>query len=360
MIDKINSFIHDLKKSYHKILSIDEAATKQAIILPLLQLLGWNPFDIDEVTPEYSVENKKVDYSLRINNTNEFFIEVKKPSEKLEVHQEQLLDYSFRQGVELATLTNGITWWFYLPTKKGNWQDRKFYAINIIQQDSEDITNKFIDLLSKENVQNHNALKNADAIYKGKRKKKLVKETLPEAWNKIITEPDSLLVDLLIETTEKLCGFKPESEEIQQFIKYNQEQLVVLTIDDLPVIPTRRKTISDKKSISPLSNVSMDNNISQDDLIPHIVEILGNHSGRASKRTVEEEIYQLFKDKFQSDWYQGTVSHGVLRWKHNIAFAKERAKLLHGYIKSARESGRGVWELTREGQDYYNELRKKT
>ena len=49
----------------------------------------------------------------------------------------QLLDYSFRQGVELAILTNGKTWWFYLPTKKGDWKARKFYTIDIIQQESQ-------------------------------------------------------------------------------------------------------------------------------------------------------------------------------------------------------------------------------
>ena len=93
--------------------------------------------------------------------------------------------------------------------------------------------------------------------------------------------------------------------------------------------------------------------ITQDDLIPHIIKILHKHDGRASKKQVDEEIYQMFQDKFQDEWYQGIVSHGIPRWKHNIAFAKERAKLLHGYIKSAKESGRGIWELTQEGEKYY-------
>ena len=93
--------------------------------------------------------------------------------------------------------------------------------------------------------------------------------------------------------------------------------------------------------------------ITQDDLIPYIIKILHRHGGRASKKQVDEEIYQMFQDEFQDEWYQGMVSHGIPRWKHNIAFAKERAKLLHGYIKSAEESGYGIWELTQEGEKYY-------
>jgi len=119
----------------------------------------------EEVTPEFSVESRRVDYSLRLNHTNEVFLEVKKTGEDLDKYQEQLLDYSFRQGVELAILTNGTTWWFYLPTKKGDWKARKFYTIDVIQQESHDVAQKFIDLLSKANVQTGKALQHAESIY---------------------------------------------------------------------------------------------------------------------------------------------------------------------------------------------------
>jgi len=56
----------------------------------------------------------------------------------------------------------------------------------------------------------------------------------------------------------------------------------------------------------------------------------------------------LFQHEFEKPYYNETVSHGVPRWKHHIAWAKERAKQRQGFIKSARESGRGIWELTDE------------
>jgi len=356
MSGRVADFVSRLKLN-PRLTNLDEASTKQAIILPLLQLLGWNPFDIDEVSPEYIVENKRVDYSLRLNNTNEVFIEVKKTSEGLENHQEQLLHYSFRQGVDLAILANGITWWFYLPTQKGNWQDRKFYTIDIFQQSPEDIESKFITLLSKEGVKSGNALKHAKSIYSGKQKTKAIEETLPEAWNKIITEPDSLLVELLAETTEKLCGFKPETNEVMKFLSSNAEELVLLT--EYESVET---SISTKEPPRREEFVSVRNGggkISQDDLIPYIIKVLHKHGGQATKSQVEEEIYQMLKHIFSDNWYQGKVSHGVPRWKHFIAYAKERAKLLHKYVKSARESGRGVWELTEAGEKYYHTIKDK-
>ena len=65
-----------------------EAATKQAVILPVISCLKWDTYNIEEVFPEFSVGSKKVDYALRNNGYNKVFIEVKKIGEDLEKHQE--------------------------------------------------------------------------------------------------------------------------------------------------------------------------------------------------------------------------------------------------------------------------------
>ena len=335
MIEELIDFIESLKRN-PTVQSFDEASTKQAIILPILHLLGWNTHNIDEVTPEFSVENKRVDYSLRLNKTNEFFIEVKKTGVDLENYEEQLLDYSFRQGVELATLTNGITGWFYLPTKKGDWRARKFYTIDIIQQESNDVASKFIDLLSKGTVQSGKAIQHAESIYKGRLKRKTIEDTLPEVWNKIITETDSLLIDLIAERTEKVCGFKTEAKDVEKFlVKHEAKFLVSPELFDGKVEGKKQHRPKRPKGAK----------LSQDDLIPYIVEVLRKHGGRARKDEVDRELYERFQATFQQAWYQELVAQGIPRWQHNIAWAKERAKR-KGLIKSAEESGRGYWELT--------------
>ncbi|MCD6238198.1 MAG: restriction endonuclease subunit R [Thermotogae bacterium] len=217
MNEKLMRLINDFKKD-RRLLSFDEAATKQAVILRILKALGWDPFNIDEIYPEYSVGGKRVDYALRHNGRNKAFIEVKKVNEDLEKHQGQLLNYSFQGGVKLAVLTNGISWWFYLPLHEGSWEQRKFYTIEIYDQDSRNIANKFEDFLSKENLISGKAIGNAENLYKGKQKQYLIKETLPKAWKKIITEPDDLLIELLADTTEKLCGYKPNNEIVEEFL----------------------------------------------------------------------------------------------------------------------------------------------
>src|SRR3989338_6239756 len=99
-----------------KTLHLDvEEATRQGIILPILARLGWDRDNVREVIPEFSVGTGKVDYCLKAGQKKAVFIEVKRVSETLENHQEQLLEYAFRDGIEIAALTNGLVWWLYLP-----------------------------------------------------------------------------------------------------------------------------------------------------------------------------------------------------------------------------------------------------
>ena len=226
MSEKLLQLINQLK-SDKRLVSFDEASTKQAVILRILSLIGWDTFNIDEVVPEYSIAGKKVDFSLRHSNANKTFIEVKKIGEDLEKHQEQLLNYSFQEGVKLSILTNGITWWFYLPLHEGSWEQRKFYTIEIYDQNAEEIVGRFIDYLAKENVISGKAITNAEAIYESRQKKYLIKETLPKAWNKLISEPDELLIDLIAESTEKLCGYKPDHSTVEDFISANLSEIEI-------------------------------------------------------------------------------------------------------------------------------------
>lgn len=248
MREKLIAFIEQLKTNT-KVLSYNEAETKLAIIQPLIGYLGWDRDNPDEVKPEYSVENRRVDFSLRLNNSNAVFIEVKQTGEDLEKeeHQEQLLDYSFRQGVKLAVLTNGITWCLYLPMKDVDWKKRKFYTIDIKERESAEVASKFVDLLSRDNVESGRAVQHAESIYKGKITEEAIEETLPKAWNKIIGEQDDFLIELIAETTEKICGFKPDIDIVKRFLA-NYKDSFSIAIEDISIRETKPPLVYTKKA----------------------------------------------------------------------------------------------------------------
>ena len=168
------------------------------------------------------MENGRVDYCLKVGEKKGVFIEVKRPSENLEDHQEQLLEYAFRDGVEIAILTSGRVWWFYLPLAKGSWEQRKFFTIDILQQQAETATSHFRKFLAKESVASGSALREAQSIHEGRERERAVRQTIPKAWADLCTEPDEMLLELLADKVERLCGHKPDPQVLAEFLLQRQ------------------------------------------------------------------------------------------------------------------------------------------
>ena len=198
--------------------SLDESATKQSVVLRLLSLCGWDPFDLSQVAPEYTVGNRRVDFALRPGSADAVFIEVKRSGENLENHQQQLLEYCFQEGVKLAALTNGRTWWLYLPLQPGSWEQRRFLTIDLESQEPEIVELRFMEYLSKGMVTSGQAVSDAEDLVQSQLRAKIAGKAIVEAWNQIVETPDEILVDLISETTERSCGFMPERELVEQFL----------------------------------------------------------------------------------------------------------------------------------------------
>ena len=217
MSDGLIDFIQQIKAD-KRFASFDEAAIKQGVVLKILSFLGWDPFNMDEINPGYDVRGGRVDFSLRNNGTNKVFILVKKGVKSFKKFQGQLTDYAVQEDVKLSVLTDGIAWWFSLPLQDGSQDEKRFHTINVDEQQLEDIIQNFIDLLSKENVISDRAIKTAEDIYHRRLSRILIIDTLPKAWNKIISEPERWLYDILAEVTKNLCGHKPDAETVEKFI----------------------------------------------------------------------------------------------------------------------------------------------
>ena len=135
-----------------KIPTLDEARARVEAIDPILERLGWDRFS-EDFKREFSVSDGRVDYALLNNSKPKVFIEAKRPNEFLGPHQDQLLAYSGRYAVRLAALTNGLSWWFYLPLfTEGAAEERRFCELDITRDDVSEVCDRLIAFLSRENV----------------------------------------------------------------------------------------------------------------------------------------------------------------------------------------------------------------
>ncbi|MDL5595898.1 type I restriction endonuclease [Bacillus subtilis] len=138
-LSRINAHVEHVKKVAPH--CSGEETTKQALILPLLDILGFSPYDPTKVRAEFASDfpgvkaSERVDYALFSNGTPVMFIEAKAHSEKLNNHCPQLARYfNATPSVTMAVITNGQEWRFFTDLVEKNIMDEKpFLKIDLVE-----------------------------------------------------------------------------------------------------------------------------------------------------------------------------------------------------------------------------------
>jgi hypothetical protein len=101
-----------------------EEATKQFLILPFLQLLGYNPLDPDEIIPEADASfsdkfKNRVDYAISKEGVPVIAVEAKKVGSLSTANRGELKGYyNAVTTVKLGILTDGLMYQFYSDTER--------------------------------------------------------------------------------------------------------------------------------------------------------------------------------------------------------------------------------------------------
>lgn len=210
--------IENIREKLKKGSYTSEAAVSQGVLLPTLYELGWQIFDTNLVIPEYSLGGRRVDFALCYPALKPaIFIEVKKVG-YADGADRQLFEYAFHEGIPMAILTDGLEWSFYLPGEQGKYDDRRVYKLDFLEREPEEILYRLERYLRCEKVVNGRALTDARKDYLDISRTREISAVLPKAWDDLLNEPDSLLLDLLAEKVEDLCGYKPSLDACSKFL----------------------------------------------------------------------------------------------------------------------------------------------
>lgn len=121
-----------------------EEATKNALIMPFLQTLGYDVFNPTEVVPEFIADigkkkGEKVDYAIMDESTPIALIECKCCTSTLnETHASQLHRYFHTTKARIGILTNGVQYMFFSDLESKNVMDEKpFMTIDMLDLDEQ-------------------------------------------------------------------------------------------------------------------------------------------------------------------------------------------------------------------------------
>ena len=136
-IDELRS-LSNRAAGMHGVLETEEA-TKTALILPFIRILGYDIFNPTEVIPEYTADvgikkGEKVDYAIVRDGEMIMIFECKHSAGSLNVsHASQLYRYFSVTDAKIAVLTNGMNYSFYTDLEAQNRMDTKpFLEIDLL------------------------------------------------------------------------------------------------------------------------------------------------------------------------------------------------------------------------------------
>lgn len=140
-MERMKASLEQIRNRAPMVAGRGEEATKQALVLPLIDALGYDIWLPSEVSPEYDADfairkgsqKEKVDLAVLLGGKPRIFFEVKAAGTPLDAHHGQLSRYfNAVPDVSLGVLTNGVEYRFFTDTGEPNLMDqRPFITINI-------------------------------------------------------------------------------------------------------------------------------------------------------------------------------------------------------------------------------------
>jgi len=213
-----------------------EEATKNAFVMPFIQILGYDIFNPTEVIPEHicdigTKKGEKIDYVIKKNDEPILIFECKHWKENADAHNSQLHRYYHVSKARFGVLTNGTIYNFYSDLEKPNIMDEKpFLTIDI--EDLKDSAIKILESFTKNEFSLERILDSAEAL-------KYIKAIRKE-FEKEIETPSDELVKMLVGrffdkslTANRMATFKEYTKKalsisINESISYRLKSALII------------------------------------------------------------------------------------------------------------------------------------
>jgi predicted transport protein len=112
---------------------LKETPTRTIFVDPILEALGWDVRDPDDVQLEYpTIDGKSVDYALKINGKPLLLVEAKGMNDSLGDVKDitQTTGYAANDGIVWCILTNGVRWRVYRSIEQCPAPEKLMYEVS--------------------------------------------------------------------------------------------------------------------------------------------------------------------------------------------------------------------------------------
>lgn len=217
----MENLINEIKQLFGAGAYDSEESVRSHICYRILRELGWPESPLHLVS-EHKVRSLRVDIAL-CHSPKEpvVFIEIKAPGKCSPQGQEQVFEYAARQGgIPMIIFTDGDEWHFYFVYGTGNYDSKKVKTIRLTKDDTDKCTECFQRYLEYDQVGSERAFDNLRRDYEQVRSANKAKSRIPEAWEQLVDQEDSL-IEMIIEKVKEISGggHAPKKSDVVQFLQ---------------------------------------------------------------------------------------------------------------------------------------------
>ncbi len=219
-MDHLAEAIRDVARRIERGEYQHEAAVSRQIVMRFFRHLGWDEYAPEQVSPEFSIGSRKVDYALcRPPFGAVVLIEVKNLGKATPEGEKQLFDYCFKKGVPLAVLTDGKTWSFYYPAGMGDFEQRRFAELDLTTDDPALAAGMLKRYLAFSAVTASDWQGRVQKDYEAFNQQLVAKEHFSSVAESLFAGEDERLLDLFVEHVERRSGVRPSADRVRGFLK---------------------------------------------------------------------------------------------------------------------------------------------
>jgi hypothetical protein len=222
----MNEILEEIRKYINSGYFKNEENIRFSLVARILQKLGWDIWNPKEVATEFPVlpneDSTRVDIALFDNTPSpSVFIETKalgKLETELAKYEVQLRDYNRNNTALFSVITDGREWRFYYSQTGGEFSQKCFKVLDLLNDDFDDIELSFYTFLSKEDIRSGKAKNEAETYLKLTQKQRAMEDALPQARRQILESPFPSLPEALVKIVAEE-GYTVSIEEASRFVK---------------------------------------------------------------------------------------------------------------------------------------------
>jgi hypothetical protein len=235
MDNQMTNLIEKVKKLRNK--DINEAQTKDWLIRPFFEYLGWDFSNPDEVIPEDTdVAGKRPDYTFKIDNEAKVLIEAKQITNKLDDIKmiNEKMAYCSNAQVPFLIITNGFNYNIYYSKLDGPNTEKLLFDFQL----DEDIDEENINRLRKESVKDNELLDFA--------KNTFILTNLKKTIEALFQDPQKKFLNILNEKMKEIIGYTFGESDIRDALPNFNLQFSG-NISSVKAVPTPNDSKSDQQ-----------------------------------------------------------------------------------------------------------------